>query len=489
MLLLLPPCGLVLLWLRRRVRLVVKLLMTLVCAVLTIVYLHVFFGLRVQFAGNMGLIVEFWKPRSHIARLERQRAAMEGKGTADRSKSILTDGGPRQGGAVPWPGFRGPTRDGIVPLTGILTQWPPRGLRQLWRQPIGEGYASFAIGYGGAYTIEQRHDQEVVTCYDLVTGLELWAFSYAGHFQEVLGGPGPRATPTLDDDRLFALGAVGDLHCLDAATGEFIWHANILRDNQADNLHWGMSGSPLVDGDLVIVTPGGRSGNLVAAYDRYSGRPVWRGGDGPSSYSSPMIATLAGRRQILVFGGSALSAHALDDGRELWRYPWVTQQGINVCQPIVLDDDRVFISSGYDHGSALLQLTVSEETFKVKRLWSSKGLKAKFASAVLHDGFIYGLDEAILVCLEADSGQRCWKGGRYGYGQLLLVGESLVILSENGELARVRATPERYQEVSRFQAIEGKTWNHPAIADGKVLVRNAREMACFELPVERSHPY
>jgi outer membrane protein assembly factor BamB len=340
------------------------------------------------------------------------------------------------------------------------------------------------MGDGRAYTIEQRRGREVVTCYDLATGHELWGFGYDAHFQEVLGGPGPRATPTLDGDYLYALGAAGDLHCLEARAGKLIWHVNILRDNDAENLHWGMCGSPLVDGDRVIVTPGGSSGGSVVAYDRSSGQPVWRAGDRPTAYASPMIVTLAGQRQLLVFGGAALSAHALDDGHELWSYPWVTDQGINVCQPIVIGDDRVFISSGYGHGCALLHLAIQDDEWAVKRLWATKTLKAKFASAVLYDGYIYGLDEAVLLCLDAATGQRCWKGGRYGYGQLVLVGNSLVILAENGDLVRVRATPERYQELSRFQAVQGKTWNHPAVAGSKLLVRNSREMACFELPLE-----
>ncbi len=479
--LLAPPLGIVLVWLQGSVWRTVKVVATVAVLPLTFFYLNLLTGLRIQFAGDMVPIVEFWRPSRHIARLEEHRSHMNRPLAHTESTVHDAESSPAEPlPAAAWPGFRGPNRDGIV--AGLqLADWPAAGLRELWRQPVGGGHGSFAIAYGRAFTIEQRREQEVVTCYDLNSGSELWSFPYHADFRELMGGPGPRATPTIDGDRLYALGAVGHLHCLDTATGKLLWQVNILADNEATNLQWAMSGSPLVDGERVIVNPGGRSGKSVVAYDRETGKCVWRGGDDPAGYASPTIGTLCGVRQVLTFTGNSIVGNSLADGRQLWRHPWETYQMINVCQPIVLGDDRIFISSSYGNGAAVLQLSARDERIEVRTVWQTQDLKLKFASAVHYDGFLYGLDESILVCLDPATGKRRWKGGRYGYGQLLLAGDSLVIQAESGEVVRVRATPDRHEELSRFRALPDKTWNYPAIGEGKLLVRNAREMACYEL--------
>ena len=380
-----------------------------------------------------------------------------------------------------WTDFRGPDRDGRYTGPPIRTDWPADGFDPLWKQPVGGGYASFAIAAGLAFTIEQRRDHEVVAAYDVDTGVERWTHAWPAHFREAMGGPGPRATPTWHAGRVYALGATGRLVCLDAGTGEVVWARNILADAAASNLTWAMSGAPLVVDDLVIAQPGGRNGWSVAAYDRLTGEVVWHGLDDVQSYTSPMLVTLGGVRQILVVTAARTAGLRPEDGALLWEYPWTVPTVPNVAQPLVVGDARLFLSASYGKGAALVELTPDGDRFTAAMVWETNRMRNRFSSSVLVDGYIYGLDNAILACLDAATGELMWKGGRYGSGQLLAAGEHLVVLTERGDLVLVRATPERHEEAARFHALDGKTWNVPALAGGRILVRNARQMAAFDL--------
>ena len=380
-----------------------------------------------------------------------------------------------------WPDFRGPNRDGRYVETAIRTDWPPDGLPRLWKQPIGLGYASFVTANGTAYTIEQRRSREVVAAYEIETGRELWTRGWEADFTEAMGGDGPRATPTYHEGRIYALGAIGELECLDAKTGALIWRHDILEENGAGNLTWGMSASPLIVDDKVIVLPGGARGGSVVAYEKTTGKPLWRSQDDQAGYTSPMLVTLGGMRQLLIVTASRAIGLTVEEGRLLWDYPWETNQGINVAQPLLPGNDRVFLSAGYDHGAAMFEVRRSGGRFSTRTLWENNRMKNKFTSSVLHNGYLYGLDEAILACMDAATGELKWKGGRYGYGQILLAGDHIIVLTEDGELVLVEATPQRHVELARFQAIEGKTWNHPVISNGRLLVRNLQEMAAFDL--------
>jgi outer membrane protein assembly factor BamB len=380
-----------------------------------------------------------------------------------------------------WPDFRGRHRDGRYDEAPIRTDWPREGLPRLWKQPIGLGYASFVVANGLAFTIEQRRNREVVAAYDVATGREVWTDSWEGEFTETMGGDGPRATPTYHEGRVFVLGALGELRCLDAAAGTVIWRRDILADNGATNLDWGMSASPLIVDDKVVVLPGGSNGRSVVAYNKATGEPVWQALDDRQAYTSPMLVTLADTRQILIVSATRVVGITPDEGRLLWEYPWATFNGINAAQPVLVGEDRVFVSASYDHGAALFQVVRNGDRFETRTIWESRRMKNRFTSSLLHDGYLYGLDEAILACVEVSSGELKWKGGRYGYGQVMLAGDHLIVLSEDGEVALVKATPERHQELARFAAIDGKTWNHPVIADGRLLVRNLREMAAFDI--------
>jgi outer membrane protein assembly factor BamB len=381
-----------------------------------------------------------------------------------------------------WTAFRGPMRDGVYREQPIFTSWPADGLKPLWKQPIGGGYASFAVGRGRAFTIEQRREKEVVTAYDVRTGRELWAHAWDGDFKEWMGGDGPRATPAWSDGRVYALGALGELRCLDERTGAVVWRLNILDDNAASNLQWGMAASPLIVDDMVVVLPGGPAGRSVVAYNRNTGERRWSALTDKQAYSAPMLATIAGTRQILVLTATRLVALAPADGLLLWQYPWPTANDINASQPVILPPgNRVLLSSGYGHGAALLEVTKKAGRFGTKLLWENTRLKNRFSSSVEQDGFIYGLDENILTCLDASTGEVKWKGGRYGHGQFVLASGHLVLLTEEGELVLVRATPQAHQELARFPVLDGKTWNHPALDGGVLLVRNLAEMAAFDL--------
>jgi outer membrane protein assembly factor BamB len=340
------------------------------------------------------------------------------------------------------------------------------------------------VADGRAFTIEQRRNQEIVAAYDIRTGRELWTDGWNANFQESMGGDGPRATPTYHEGRVYALGAEGELRVLDAAKGSLIWRKDILADNNASNLQWGMSAAPLIVDDKVIVLPGGSRSTSVVAYDKATGAVVWKTLSDEQAYVSPMFVTLAGVPQILVVSASRATGLTIDKGRLLWEYPWVTSMGINVAQPILFKhngNDRIFLSASYGTGAAVFELTRNGDRFQTKTIWENQRMKNKFTSSVLHNGFVYGLDESILGCLDVNTGEQKWKGGRYGYGQIMLAGDHLIVLTEDGDLVLVRATPERHEEIARFKAIEGKSWNHPLIADGILLVRNIQEMAAFDI--------
>jgi outer membrane protein assembly factor BamB len=395
---------------------------------------------------------------------------------------------PVAGGAAPpaapsrnyWTNFRGPQRDGKYDQN-VSTSWPASGLPKLWRQPVGVGFSSFAIADGKAYTIEQRRRQEVVAAYDVATGRELWTQAWNAEYTES-NGDGPRSTPTWDQGRLYALGATGELKCLDANTGAVIWGKNILSENQASNLQWAQAASPLIVDDKVIVLPGGGGGKSVVAYNKMTGAPVWKALDDRQAYVSPMLVELGGRRQIVVVSATRVVGLTPENGSLLWSYPWNTDMGINASQPIVIDRNRLFVSSGYGKGAALVEVRANGNAFTASKIWENTNMRNKFNSSVFHNGYIYGLDEGILVCLDVNTGERKWKEGRFGFGQVILAsGHLIVTQGDTGEVALIKATPDKYTEVARFAALEGRTWNYPAIADGRLLVRNSSEMAAYDI--------
>jgi len=386
--------------------------------------------------------------------------------------------------AFDYPQFLGPDRNATIVGLRLARDWSARPPREVWRREVGAGWSSFAVHDGMAVTQEQRGPDEMVVAYDLMTGDVVWSHGDPERFEETIGGIGPRATPTIAGGRVYALGATGRLNALDLATGVPIWSRNILTDNDATGPEWGNSGSPLVIDDLVVVSAGGRGRSLVA-HDRETGEPVWAGGGDASGYSSPLVTTLAGVRQILIFNKGSVVAHDPATGEELWSYPWPEMQP-NVAQPLPLPGDRVLVSSGYGVGSKLLHVVLGPggDALDVELLWESPRLKAKFTTIVFRDGYVYGLDDGVLVCLDPDTGERRWKEGRYGHGQVLLVGDVLVVQTEDGDVALVEANPDRHLEIARIPVVSGRAWNTPALAGPYLLVRNDREAVCLELALE-----
>lgn len=380
-----------------------------------------------------------------------------------------------------WTDYRGPLRDGIYDQGPLNLSWPPEGPPELWRQQVGGGYASMVVADSLVYTIEQRRNREVVAAYALDNGQQAWEYSWGSRFSESMGGDGPRATPTWSSGRIYALGANGDLVCLSASDGSLVWKRNILRDAGASNLTWGMSGAPLVVDGMVVVIAGGSRGRSLLAYEELTGDIRWSGLSDKAGYVSPQVATLAGRRQLLLVTGTRIVGASLEDGSELWGHSWKTSYDANCAQPLVVDDDHVFVSSGYGHGATLLKIVASDDGFSAEEVWFNRNMKNKFNPSVLVDGVVYGLDEGILAAIDVRTGERLWKRGRYRYGQLLYAHSHLIVISEDGDLALVEATPEEYRELVRFESIPGKTWNVPAIADGLLLVRNQKEMVAYDL--------
>jgi outer membrane protein assembly factor BamB len=325
----------------------------------------------------------------------------------------------------------------------------------------------------------------VVAAYDVPTGRELWTNTWGAEFRESMGGDGPRATPTWSDGRVYALGATGELRALDDASGKMLWRTNILTDTAARNLDWGMAAAPLVVDNTVVVLPGGDNGQSIVGYDCRTGKRVWSALSDKQAYASPMLVTLNGVRQLLVVSATRMMGIIPGDGRVLWDYPFATYNGINAAQPLVIGDNRVFVSASYGAGAAMIELSREGDRFSVREVWRNNRMKNRFSGSVLRNGVIYGLDEGILGAMDAETGDLKWKAGRYGYGQILLAGDNLIVLTEDGDLALVRAIPDRHEEITRFPVLEGKTWNVPALSGGYLLVRNLAEMAVFDLRVNR----
>jgi len=382
-----------------------------------------------------------------------------------------------------WPGFRGGSRDSIVSGVRIPTDWNSSPPGEIWRRPVGPGWSSFAVVGGRLYTQEQRGEEEIVACYAAATGEPVWIHRETTRFWEPMAGAGPRATPTVHDGKVYALGATGILNALDAADASPVWRRDAAADTGAKTPEWGFASSPLIVDNLAIVHTGGEGGKAVVAYDLETGEPRWFAPAGTTSYSSAHLTTIDGVRQVLMLTGDGATSLAPEDGTVLWEHAWPMEGGARIVQPAITDDGDVLIGTGFGMGLRRIALTGGAERWTVEERWTSTGLKPYFNDLVVHRGHAYGFDGRILSCVELATGERKWKGGRYGHGQMMLLADQdlLIVLSEQGELALVSADPEGYSELARMPAIEGKTWNHPVLAGGVLYVRNGEEMAAFRL--------
>jgi outer membrane protein assembly factor BamB len=379
--------------------------------------------------------------------------------------------------------FLGDNRSGILSASNITTDWASHPPKQLWRHSIGEGWSSFCVVGGRAVTQEQQGEAEWVSCYDLLSGDMLWHHEDPAHFQEWQSGPGPRATPTFHDGKIYTLGATGVLNCLDAATGTSVWTRNVLTDSKSENLTWGLASSPLIHGDKVIVAGG--SGPALLAYDRTTGKPLWQADTGSASYASPMVATLAGTEMILCNHAKNLCGHDPATGKVLFSHDWGSDKMPKCSQPIVLPGDRVFVSAGYQMGCEMLKLSKSADaSWTVEVIWANKKMKTQFNSVTPMGDAIYGLDDGSMACVDIASGERLWKEGRFGAGQHLLIGDNALIQSERGPVVLAQVSPTGLKELSRSDMLSSKTWNYPTLAGHHLLVRNDHEVACYDLSLK-----
>ncbi len=387
-----------------------------------------------------------------------------------------------------FPQFLGPSRDGIVHGVRLARDWSTRPPRKLWRQRIGEGWSGFAVAGDLAVTQEQRGGEESVVAYELVTGRVRWSHADPARYETTIGGVGPRATPTIADGRVFTLGATGILNALDLPTGNRLWTRQVLDENNARPPSWGKSCSPLAQYGRVVVSAGGPEGRSLVAYDAATGEPAWGAGNDRSSYSSPVLAELRGRSQIVILNRGSLAGHDPETGAVLWEHAWPAEQD-SVATLVRLPGDRLFASAGYGVGSKVYEVEAGADgKLQAALRWESPRLKSKFANVVFHDGFVYGLDDGVLTCLDPATGERKWKGGRYGHGQLLLVEGLLLVQTEEGEILLMEPNPAGPSKLARFAALEGKTWNPPALAGTLLAVRNDREAAVYELPALENRP-
>ncbi len=392
-----------------------------------------------------------------------------------------------------WPQWRGPNRDGMSFETGLQLEWPADGPPLSWKKPIGRGFSSFAVSAGRLYTMDQEavadpadngnRFNECVVCIDADTGDELWRFRYPNRYDERFG-PGPRSTPTVSGPFVYAVGPTGIFHCLNAITGEKIWRHDLIEEFAGRAMQYGVSFSPLVDGNLVYCTPGGSGGNSVAAFDKSTGALVWKALDDPASYSSPIAITAAGVRQILFLTNTELVSFAPDGSKLFWRYPWKAEGGFNIATPMSFGD-YVLIASGYGKGCALLEVTRSSDgNFQVGAVYEHNRLRPYFASAVRFGEHIYGFDQTDLVCMNVRTGSITWreKGIRsFKKGSIIGVEGHLLLFGESGSLTLIEAAPTEYRERATCRVSQTRCWTPPALADGRLYIRDDAQIMCFDL--------
>lgn len=381
-------------------------------------------------------------------------------------------------GSENFPRFLGATMTNWVSDEGLPENWFAKEPEELWRKKIGEGWSSFSVAGGFAFTMEQRGAAETTICYELATGEAVWVHEESVRFEESMGDDGPRSTPTVVDGKVFSMGATGILNCLDARTGKRHWGKDLLAEVEQRIPKWAKSCSPLVVDGKVVVTLGKEAEKNLAALDVTTGEIVWRSGDYSSSYASPVVAELAGRLQIVALQQKSVDGYDVASGEILWSFPIGNSQG-NCASPMIVGDS-VITSSGYGYGTHRIAISREADGFVAKELWHSRKLKAKFADVVISDGFIYGLNDGRLVCLNVEDGKLKWRGSNYGHGQILGVGKHLVIQGERGELNFLAMSSEDEEVITSFEVMDQRTWNHPVLAGRILLVRNDREAVALK---------
>jgi outer membrane protein assembly factor BamB len=394
--------------------------------------------------------------------------------------------GPPKGGpsvGVDWPQWRGPERDGLSKETGLLAQWPRSGPPVAWSAAmLGAGYGSLAVQGDRVYVQGMRNNQSVVSTLNRADGKLVWV-RILGPAGDNDRGPGPRGTPTIDGDRLYALSETGDLACLRTSDGSVVWQRNILKDFRAQNPYWLLSESPLVDGNMVIVTPGGRGAGMVAL-DKMTGQTMWASkelNDG-AGYGSPIVANVGGVRTIMNFTADAGVGVRASDGKLMWRNTSAANGTANIATP-VYSDGRVFFTSSYGTGGQLLGLRASGNEVRAQEIYFTRDMKNHHGGVVLVNGHIYGFNDSILTCLEFASGRMLWRDRSVGKGAVTYADGHLYILSENNVVGLVEATPAGYKEKGRFSITDQgwPSWAHPVVSGGRLYIRNQGTLTSYDV--------
>ena len=383
-----------------------------------------------------------------------------------------------------WPGFRGADRAGCSHGPQISTNWTAQPPRQLWKIPVGPAWSSFAVAGRLLFTQEQRGPNETVVCYEAETGREVWNQPIEARFDEPLGGPGPRATPTLAEGGLFVTGTTGHFLRLNPVTGAIVWKQNLKEIAGREAPMWGFAASPLVTRSTVIVHAGGPGDKGLLGFDFASGALRWSAADGDHSYSSPQLNSILGEELVLMLTNDGLLLIDPATGKQRLNYEWKFGN-YRALQPSVVGDDTILLPTGMNTGTRAIRITKTNGQLAAEELWTSRNLKPDFTDLVIHAGYAYGNDGGIFTCIDLKTGERKWKGGRYGKGQVLLLEKSglLLVAAENRRVVLLRADPKEHAEVDSFKALEGKTWNHPVVVGDKLYLRNSQEAACYQLPL------
>jgi outer membrane protein assembly factor BamB len=390
--------------------------------------------------------------------------------------------------AEDWPCWRGPRLDGISRETGLLKQWPKDGPKQLWQVKLSGGFSSVVVADGKLFTQTREKNQEVVVCLEAATGQECWRYrydcDYAAHPTFTGGGmpssrTGPRATPVVDRDRVYSLGATGILHCLESKTGKKVWRQDLLRIAERDCPSHGFCGSPLVMGDRVFVETGGSKGKSIAALNKDDGSIVWQTLDDPIGQATPVWVDAGSSSQIIFFTGAGAIGVAPRDGKLLWRYPWKTRFDLNIATPIYADG-RVFVSSNYGSGAAVFRLT---DKSAPETIWKSPAMQNHISTSVLYEGYLYGFSEQRLRCVDFQTGEVKWDKIGLGKGTLVIADGHLIVVGDHGQLVLARASADAYAEISRSQVFDKDTltWTVPVVSGGRLFVRSQNALSAFDL--------
>ncbi len=393
----------------------------------------------------------------------------------------LSAAGPAAAANFDWYRWRGPDLNGVSKEADWSASWPSAGPKQLWKAFVGTGFSAVSVANGRAYTMGNQSNSDFIYCLDCGTGREIWHHSYAAGLDGRLYEGGPNSTPTIDGHAVYTLGRKGELFCLEADSGKVIWRKDLMKDfglKEPGRDWWGFTGSPLVEGELLILN----AGTHGMALEKKTGRPVWVTGQEATGYASPVPFAFAGKRAVAIFAAKAVVALEVKTGRECWQFPWKTSWDINAADPIV-SGDELFVSSGYRTGGALLRFGAGQRTV----VWQGQQMHNQLNASVLIDGHLYGVSGqnghgGDLRCVEWQTGKVKWEEPSIEFGSLMAADGKLIVLSEKGELTIAPASPRRFQALARAQVLGGKCWTVPVLSNGRIYCRNAQgDLVCLDV--------